>query len=206
VIFTSDNGPWLSYGDHAGRALPLREGKATMFDGGCREACIMRFPGKIPAGTVCSELAATIDILPTVARLLGAELPKDRIIDGRDIWPLMSGTRGAKTPHEAYYFYWGRQLQAIRSGTWKLHFPHAYPSLKDKPGLGGRPGPYVQKKIALELFDLRNDISETTNVAEEHPEVVARLQALAEKAREDLGDALTKRPGKNVREPGRLPP
>lgn len=205
VIFTSDNGPWLAYGDHGGCALPLREGKATMFDGGCREACIMRFPGKIPAGRVCNELAATIDILPTVARLAGVELPKDRIIDGRDIWPLMSGEPGAKTPHEAYYFYWGRELQAVRSGPWKLHFPHAYYCLKDQSGSGGNPSPIMQKKIGLELFNLDNDMAETTNVADANPEVVQRLQALAEQARDDLGDALTKRQGKNVRQPGRLP-
>ena len=204
VIFTSDNGPWLSYGDHAGCALPLREGKGTMFDGGCREACIMRWPGKIPAGGTCNELAATIDLLPTIAGLAGAELPKDRIIDGKNIWPLMSGRSGAKSPHEAYYFYWNRELQAVRSGQWKLHFPHEYRTLDGPPGSGGRPGTYKQVKIDLSLFDLNSDISETTNVADKHPEVVKRLQALAEQAREDLGDSNTGREGKNVRQPGRL--
>jgi arylsulfatase A len=221
VIFTSDNGPWLSYGEHGGRALPLREGKGTMFDGGCREACIMRWPGKIPAGSVCHEVAATIDVLPTIAGLVDVELPKDRIIDGKDIWPLMSGEPGAKSPHEAYYFYWGGHLQAVRSGKWKLHFPHGYRSLDGRPGgtaspaaggtaspaaggTGGKPVAYTQKKIGLALFDLDSDIGETTNVAEKHPEVVARLQALAEKARDDLGDLATKRKGKNVRQPGRL--
>lgn len=204
VIFTSDNGPWLSYGDHAGCALPLREGKGTMFDGGCREACIMRFPGKIPAGGVCHELAATIDVLPTIAALAGVELPKDRIIDGKNIWPLMSGVPNAKSPHEAYYFYWGGHLQAVRNGKWKLHFPHAYRSLKGEPGSGGKPGPYVQKKIGLALFDLVADIGETTNLVDQHPQVVKRLQALAEKARDDLGDSGTKRKGKNLRSPGRL--
>ena len=205
VIFTSDNGPWLSYGDHGGRALPLREGKGTMFDGGCREACIMRWPGKIPAGGVCDEVAATIDVLPTIASLAGVELPKDRIIDGKDIWPLMSGRPGAKSPHEAYYFYYGRNLQAVRSGRWKLHFPHGYRSLDGRPGgTGGKPVRYTQKKIGLALFDLVADIGETTDLADRHPEVVKRLQALAEKARDDLGDAATKRKGKNVRQPGRL--
>lgn len=205
VIFTSDNGPWLSYGDHGGCALPLREGKGTMFDGGCREACIMRWPGKIPAGSVCRELAATIDILPTVAGLLGVELPKDRIIDGKDIWPLMSGQPGAKSPHEAYYFYWGRELQAVRSGKWKLHFPHQYRTLVE-PGRGGQPGQYRQANIDLALFDLENDIGETTNLADKYPEVVERLKALAEQAREDLGDSATGRQGRNVREPGQLGP
>ena len=205
VIFTSDNGPWLSYGDHGGCALPLREGKGTMFDGGCREACIMRWPGKIPAGGVCDEVAATIDVLPTIASLAGVELPKDRIIDGKDIWPLMSGEPGAKSPHEAYYFYYGRDLQAVRSGRWKLHFPHGYRSLDGRPGgTGGKPVRYTQKRIGLALFDLVDDIGETTNLADQHPEVVQRLKALAEKARDDLGDSAMKRKGKNVRQPGRL--
>jgi arylsulfatase A-like enzyme len=204
VIFTSDNGPWLSYGDHAGSALPLREGKGTMFDGGCRVPCIMRWPGKIPAGRMCNELAATIDVLPTIAGLIGVELPKDRVIDGRDIWPLMEGRPGAKSPHEAYYCYWNRELQAVRSRQWKLHFPHDYRTLAGAPGSGGKPGPYRQAKIGAELFDLSNDIEEKVNLADKHPEVVRRLEALAEQAREDLGDSLTKRPGKNVREAGRV--
>ena len=203
VIFTSDNGPWLSYGDHGGCALPLREGKGTSWDGGHREACIMRWPGKIPAGSVCGELAATIDILPTLARLAGAELPKNRI-DGKDIWPLMSGDPNAKTPHESYCFYWSRHLQAIRSGKWKLHFPHKYRSLKDKPGSGGTPGPYIQRETGLALYDLENDVGETTDVASQHPDVVNRLQSLADEARKDIGDSATKQKGENVREPGRL--
>jgi len=205
VIFTADNGPWLSYGTHAGCALPLREGKGTMFDGGCREACIMRWPGRIPAGQVCRELAATIDVLPTIADILDVKLPAGRIIDGRSILPLLQGKPGAKTPHEAYYFYWGRSLQAVRSGNWKLHFPHAFRTLAGKPGgTGGMPVPYAQGKIGLALFDLENDIGETTNLAEKHPEIVQRLTALAEQARRDLGDQATGRKGKNVREPGRL--
>ncbi len=204
VIFTADNGPWLSYGDHAGSAGPLREGKGTMFDGGCRESCLMRWPGQIPAGSVCHELAGTIDVLPTVAKLVGAKLP-DHKIDGTDIWPLMSGQPGAKTPHEAYWFYWGRQLHAIRSGKWKLHFPHTYRTLNGRPGgTGGIPVKYDTGKIGLALFDLDSDIGETTNVADQHPEVVARLKKLAEQARADLGDSATKQKGSGVRAPGRL--
>jgi len=206
VIFTSDNGPWLSYGDHGGCALPLREGKGTSFEGGVREPCIMRWPGKIPAGTVCREMAATIDILPTVAGLVGVELPDDRIIDGKDIWPLISGQPGAKTPHEVYcYYYYATELHAVRSGPWKLHFPHRYRSLDGRPGgTGGMPVRYTMKRTGpgLELYNLETDIGETTNVADQHPEVVKRLEALAEKAREDLGDKLTKRKGKNVRPHG----
>jgi len=205
VIFISDNGPWLSYGDHGGCALPLREGKGTMFDGGCRVPCVMWWPGHIPADTSCKELAATIDILPTVAGLIGVELPKDRIIDGKDIRPLIEARPGAKSPHEVYYCYYMNGLQAIRTPKWKLHFPHGYQTLDGRPGgTDGKPVPYRRKKIGLVLFDLENDIGETTDVAAKHPDVVQRLQAVGEEARGDLGDSLTGRKGKNCREPGRL--
>jgi arylsulfatase A-like enzyme len=204
VIFTSDNGPWLSYGDHAGSAEPLREGKGTMFDGGCREPTVMWWPGKIPAGTVCREPAMTIDILPTVAHLCGAKLPAHKI-DGKNILPLITGEPNAQSPHEAYYFYYGRELQAVRMGKWKLHFPHGYRTMAGRPGgTSGKPNPYSQAKIGKELFDLENDIGETTNVADEHPEIVKRIEELANKMREDLGDSREKRQGKGVREPGRL--
>jgi arylsulfatase A-like enzyme len=203
VVFTSDNGPWLLYGNHAGSALPLREGKATTFDGGLREPCIMRWPGQIPAGTACHELAATMDLLPTFARLAGAELPRDRIIDGRDIWPLMSGQPGAKTPHEAYFYYWGKHLQAVRSGKWKLHLAHNYDH-PDPPGHDGNPGKYAKREISVALFDLETDIGETKDLAEQNPDVVARLQVLVEKCREDMGDSATGQQGNNAREPGQL--
>lgn len=204
VIFTSDNGPWLSYGNHAGSAGPLREGKGTSWDGGQREPCIMRWTGKIPAGSVCKEPAMTIDILPTLAKLAGAELPQPKI-DGLDIWPLMSAQPNAKSPQEAYYFYWGNELQGIRSGPWKLHFAHTYRSLDGKSGgRDGKPGPYVDKKTPLALYNLDTDIGETTNVADKHPDIVSRLQTLAEKAREELGDSATKQQGKGFRAPGKL--
>jgi len=203
VIFTSDNGPWLLYGDHAGQAKPLREGKGTVFEGGVRVPCIMRWPGSIPAGAVCGELATTMDLLPTLAKLAGAELPSDRLIDGRDIWSLISNPTSARTPHEAFFYYWGRALQAVRSGKWKLHLPHDYPH-PDPPGGAALPGKHVTQHIDLALYDLEADVGETTNLAERFPEVVQRLQALAERAREDLGDSATKREGKNVRPPGRL--
>jgi arylsulfatase A-like enzyme len=203
VVFTSDNGPWLLYGNHAGSALPLREGKATTFDGGLREPCIMRWPGTIPAGTACRELAATMDLLPTFANLAGAQVPSDRIIDGRDIWPLMSGQPGAKTPHEAYFYYWGKHLQAVRSGKWKLHLAHNYDH-PNPPGQDGKPGQYAKREIGVALFDLETDVGETKDLAEQHSEVVTRLQAIAEKCREDLGDSATGQQGTNTREPGRL--
>ena len=201
VIFTSDNGPWLSYGDHAGSAAPLREGKGTMFDGGCRESTLMWWPGTIPAGSECNTPAMTIDILPTVAELIGAKLP-DHKIDGKSIVNLLKGTN-AKSPHEAYYFYYGSQLQAVRMGKWKLHFPHGYRTMAGKPGgKDGIPTRYSQSKIGLALFDLEKDIGEKTDVKDQHPAVVNRIKTLADAIRADLGDRGAK--GKGQREPGRL--
>jgi len=208
VIFTSDNGPWLSYGNHAGSAEPLREGKGTCWEGGTREPCIMRWPGKIPAGKTSDAMLMTIDLLPTLAKLVGAELPKHRI-DGLDVWPVMAGEQNAKNPHEAYLSYYEQnQLQAVTSGDgrWKLQLPHTFRTLAGRPGgTNGVPARYEQVKIAEpELYDLEQDVRERTNVASEHPEIVKRMLALAEQAREDLGDSLTGRKGSGVREPGRL--
>ena len=204
VVFTTDNGPWLSYGDHAGSAEPLREGKGTMFDGGCRVPTVMWWPGRIPAGSVCRTPAMTIDILPTVAKLIGGKLPKHKI-DGKNIMPLIEGKKGAKSPQEAYYFYYGRQLQAVRSGKWKMHFPHGYRTLAGrKGGSGGRPVRYQQKRIGHALFNLEQDIGEHKDVKEEYPQVVKRLTALANKMRADLGDGRRRR-GTGARPPGRLP-
>ena len=180
VIFTTDNGPWLSYGDHAGSAKPLREGKATAWEGGVRVPCIMRWPEKIPPSTVCSEPAMTIDILPTVAQITGAKLPNHKI-DGKDIWPLMKGEKNAKSPHEAYYFYWGTNLHAVRKDKWSLHFPHSYRSLNGKPGTGGIPGKYQQKKTDTALFDLRMDISQKSDLSGKHLDIVKNLKALGKK-------------------------
>ncbi len=204
VIFTSDNGPWLSYGDHAGSAGRFREGKGTAFEGGVREPFIARWPGKIPAATVKPVPAMTIDLLPTIANLTGAELPKDRIIDGRNMWPLLSQQNAVTSPHDALYFYWGKELHAVRQGRWKLHLPHPYRHLEEA-GKDGRPGRETQQKIGLALFDLDNDPGESNNVANRHPEVIKELMKFVEQAREDLGDALTGREGRNVRPAGKLP-
>jgi arylsulfatase A-like enzyme len=203
VIFTSDNGPWLSYGNHAGSPGPLREGKGTAFEGGVRVPFVARWPGRIPKGAVGHRPAMTIDLLPTLAKLAGSPVSTERIIDGRDIWPLLTNQRGAKVPHEALYFYWGGELHAIRSGKWKLHLPHPYQSL-ELAGNDGVPGKYVSKTLELSLFDLDTDIGETKNVADRNPAVVKQLLDYAERAREDLGDTLTKRTGKNVRPAGRM--
>ena len=207
VIFTSDNGPWLSYGNHAGSAAPLREGKGTEFEGGIREPTLMWWPGKIPAGTTCDELGSTIDVLPTVAKLIGAKLP-DHKIDGEDIRPLMFAHPQARSPHEAFYCYYrGGQLQAIRDRQWKLHFPHSYRTLAGRAGgTQGKPVQYSQAKTNLELYDLKNDVGETTNLVDKHPEIVRRLQEFAAAGREDLGDRLNNRPGKGIRPAGKLQP
>ena len=203
VIFSSDNGPWLSYGDHAGSAGPLREGKGTTWEGGVRVPCVMRWPGRVPAGTVCTEPAMTIDILPTLVELAGAKGPRNTI-DGKSIRELVEGKAGAKSPHEAYFFWWDRELQAVRSGKWKLHFPHEYRTLAKGGGKGGRPAAYRKEATALALYDLSVDAGEKTDVAAKHPGVVKRLRKLADKAREELGDSATKTAGKGVREPGQV--
>ena len=201
VIFSSDNGPWLSYGDHAGSAGTLREGKATSFEGGIRVPFIARWLGKIPPGTVCREPALTIDLLPTLAGLAGAALPKHPI-DGLDIWPLLRGRPGAKSPHEALYFYWDDELQAVRSGPWKFHVAHEYHK-PDPPGGGGQPGHMTKPRTGAALFQLQLDPGETRDVSSQRPDVVRRLEGLLEKARRELGDSLQKREGNGVRKPGR---
>lgn len=208
VIFTSDNGPWLNYGNHAGSTGPLREGKGTTWEGGTRVPCIMRWPGKIPRGKTSDAMLMTIDLLPTIAKLTDAELPKHKI-DGLDVWSLITGAKSAKNPHDAYFFYYHQsQLQAVTSGDgqWKLYLPHEFRTLAGRPGgKDGIPAKYEQAKItAPELYDLKRDLSETKNVAAANPEMVQRLLAFAEQARADMGDTLTQRTGSGVREPGRV--
>ncbi len=203
VIYTSDNGPWLNFGNHAGSAYPLREGKGTMWEGGCRVPCIMRWAGQIPAGSITDKMAATIDLLPTIAAVTGAPLPK-KTIDGVNILPLLKGDQVAN-PRDHYFYYYGGELRAVSQGKWKLYFPHQSRSYVGvEPGKDGFPGPYANLSVGLELYDLENDISETNNVIDQHPEAVAQLKALAEKGREELGDRLTQTKGKGVREPGRI--
>jgi arylsulfatase A len=196
IVFSSDNGPWLSYGDHAGSAKPLREGKGSNFDGGFRVPCLMRWPARIPQGAVCREIAGTIDLLPTFAKLAGAPLP-DKVIDGKNISDLMFGQPDAKTPHDVFYHYdGGNRLMALRSGKWKLMFAQSYNS--PIPGNGGLPGKSQRKSIDLSLFDLESDVGETTNVADQHPEVVAQLEGYADRMRKDLGHGKETGPGRRA--------
>lgn len=209
VIFTSDNGPWLSYGDHAGSAGPLREGKGTCWEGGTRVTGIMKWPAKIPAGTTTDSMMMTIDILPTIAHVIDAKLPA-HTIDGLNCWPIVAGEPNAKNPHDFYAFYYEQnQLQAISSGDgrWKLQLPHKYRSIAGvtEKAQNGIPVLYKQQSIEQpELYDLYTDISESKNVAAEHPDEVARLQKHAQAIRAELGDSLMKQPkGSGTREPGK---
>ena len=186
VLFTSDNG---SYREQSNR--PLRGRKGRTDEGGMRVPCIVRWPGKIPAGSSSELVTSTIDLLPTFAGLAGAEVPGDRIIDGRDIWSILSGKPGAKSPHEVFCYYQMDQLQAVRSGRWKL-----FVKLKSKKRNWGKPeGPRP-----LKLFDLVADIHEDKDVKDKNPLVVKRLLSLVDKVRADLGDMESA--GKNQRPAG----
>ena len=215
VVFTSDNGPWLSYGNHAGSAGSLREGKGTTFEGGVRVPCLARLPGRIPAGTVSDEPLMTIDLLPSIARLTGEPLQVDqsgsclvagKAIDGHDRLELFCGAkRPADKPDTYLFYYHSGDLEAVRQGDWKLFFPHRYRTMQgQEPGRDGRPGRYAQQQIGLALFNLADDPGEQRDVAQQHPEEVARLEAIAEQARADLGDRLTKREGIGLRPAGQL--
>lgn len=205
VIFTSDNGPWLSYGDHAGRANPLREGKGTAMEGGQREPCIIYFPKKIKAGRTINTPMMAIDILPTIAEITGARLPKHKI-DGKSVWDIWTGASD-NSPHEAYYFYYHiNELHGVRYGNWKMYFPHKYRTLNGREGgKDGTPVAYEYNVIdEVELYDLSKDISETKNLASEYPEVVAKIKTLANEMREELGDALTGKEGTGNRVIGKV--
>lgn len=205
VIFTSDNGPWLNYGNHAGSTAGLREGKGTTFEGGQRVPCLMRWKGVIPEGTISHNLASAIDILPTLAAIADAPLPAHKI-DGVSLISLLKGDLDAN-PRENFYYYYGRNnLEAVRSGTWKLVFPHPGRTYEGfQPGNDGRAGK-VNGSYPFQggLYDLRRDPGERYDVSDSYPEIVAALEAVAREAREDLGDDLQGIEGKNRRDPGRL--
>ncbi len=223
VLFFSDNGPFLSYGNHAGSAAPLREGKLTSFEGGVRVPFIARWPGRVPAARVCDEPLTEMDLKPTVAAWLGAPAPAKKT-DGRDVSDLWFGKEGAVSPHEALVFYAGNELQAVRSGPWKLHFAHPYITVTGEPGRDGKPSNWENMKPAAitqsgiagiatrhgyqvaeqaeALYDLKADPGESRDVAAAHPEVVERLKKLAEPFRSQLGDSLRAVKGAEVRPAG----
>ncbi len=180
IFISSDNGPWISYGNHAGRT-PFREAKGTSFEGGTRNACIMKYPGAIKPGTGSNKMLCSVDIMPTITNLAGAELP-DNTIDGRNLWDLIINKPGAKNPHDYYPFSTGSSFEGVMTGDgkWKLHLPHRYRTLA-RAGKDGQPGKYQRKKIGLTLFDMENDPYETTNVIDKYPKVAQRLRKIAEK-------------------------
>jgi arylsulfatase A-like enzyme len=205
VIFTSDNGPWLNYGNHAGSSGGFREGKGTSYEGGQRVPCIMQWPGKVPAGRVSNKLLTTMDVLPTIARLTGAELPKAKI-DGVDFTELLKGNDNVTPRTEFLYYYRKNNLEAVRKHDWKLVFAHPGRTYEGVlPGHNGKPGPTTENNMfPKELFNLARDPSERYNVLEQNPEIAAELEKIAEAARADLGDDLTNHPGKNRRPIGSL--
>lgn len=205
VIFTSDNGPWLNFGNHAGTTGGLREGKGTSWEGGQRVPCIMRWPGVIPEGDICNKIACAIDILPTLASITGAPLP-DKKIDGVSLLPLLLGDKTASPRHNFYYYYQQNSLEGVQKDYWKLVLPHKGISYVGvEPGKDGWPGKTVNITITeAELYDLRRDPGERYNVSGVYPEIVKELQVIAEEARQDLGDDITKSPGANRRKAGSI--
>lgn len=187
IIFTSDNGPWWIKGDNGGHCHPLRSAKTSTYDGGLRVPFIIKAPGKVPAGTTCDLVTAGIDLMPTIAKLAGAKLPDDRVLDGIDISEIFHGTQ--KRLDRPYFFYQHQSLRAVRQGDWKLHLVHSKLD-RTKEGESWQrhvpqaDRPYIEE---LTLYNLKNDIREKTNVAKEHPEIVARLLKQIEFARQDIG-------------------
>jgi len=179
IVFTSDNGPWVNYGNHAG-TTPFREAKGTSFDGGTRSACIISYPGHLKAGSISEKSFCTIDLLPTICSITGVPLP-DSEIDGKNVWDLITGDPGAENPHDYYAFTTGSKLEAIMSGDgkWKLHLPHRYRSL-DSAANDGAAGKYIQLKIEHALFDMENDPLESTEVQDQYPEVFEQMKEFAE--------------------------
>jgi arylsulfatase A-like enzyme len=199
LIVTSDNGPWLLFGDHAGSSGGFKEGKQTTWEGGTRVPCLIRWPGKVAAGGVSGQLLTNMDILPTVVELTGAAPPKKKI-DGLSFAALLLG-KTDQGPRKVFYYYYDRNnLRAVRQGNWKLVLPHTSNAIaKGTPGKDGFPGRNATEEVGQGLYNLTLDPGEQFNVQELYPEMVRKLLALAEEARADLGDDLTQRAGKNVR-------
>jgi arylsulfatase A-like enzyme len=223
IVFISDNGPFLSYGEHAGSARPLREGKLTTFEGGVRVPCLVRWVGQVPANRVSNDPFMGIDWLPTLTEIVGGK-KSTRSIDGVSVKSLLLGESTAASSREALYFYSGTALQAVSKGPWKLHFPHPYITVAAEPGRGGKPSNFGKlvptsitqsgvegiatrhgyriEQLELSLFNLDNDPSEKNNVAQQNPDIVAQLSQLGEKARVDMGDSLREVKGMGLRQPG----
>jgi arylsulfatase len=205
VIFTTDNGPWLNYGNHAGSSGGLREGKTTSWEGGQRIPFIIKWPGNTPQGVICNKLSCAIDILPSIAEIVDAELPR-HTIDGISVTELWKGNFEAEPRKELYYYYGINHLNAVRKGNWKLVFPHTYRSYNALPGNDGFGGPRIPTVVdSLELYNMIRDPGEAYNVIDLYPEIVTELQAVAAKARKELGDLnVGMETGNGNREAGKL--
>ena len=224
IIFTNDNGPFLSYGTHAGQSGVLRGGKLTTFEGGVRVPMVARWPGTIPAGRTCITPIISIDLLPTFCHLAEAPLPH-KPIDGMNITEVLQGSANTVNRQTGLVFYAGSELQALRDGKWKIHFPHKYLVINGetrtdgKPAGFGRLAPqsisnsgiegiasrhgYVVRELPLSLYDLSTDISESKNIASDYPEIIEKLSALADRYRKNLGDSLHNKKGTQNRPVGR---
>ncbi|MGZ3754087.1 MAG: sulfatase family protein [Mucilaginibacter sp.] len=202
LIITSDNGPWLRFGDNAGSTGGLREGKGTAWDGGTRVPCIIRWPGKVEAGSVNSHLTVNMDLLPTIMALTNGPLPKNKI-DGLNFADLLLGKSKEDVRQVFYYYYDVNNLKAVRYKNWKLVLPHNSQSYDQIRGINGYPGNVDWPHIKMALYDLAHDPGETSDVQTLYPDIVTKIMQYVEEARDDLGDDLTHRKGKNVREPGK---
>lgn len=175
VMFTSDNGPWLSYGNHGGCTGGLREGKGTTFDGGQRVPFVVRMPGVIPAGKVSDQFLSALDITPTLVNLTRSQMPRMNKFDGQDTWGILTGEESS---HQPFYFVYNGIVEALRDGKWKCVAPHSYRIVKT-PGKDGLPGEQIVNggNISLALFDMEADPWESNDVSVQHPEIVEQMYA-----------------------------
>ena len=203
IVFTSDNGPWLNFGNHAGNTAGLREGKGTVFEGGQRVPTVISWPRVIKKSTISNSLTASIDVFPTITEIVKGKLP-EHIIDGVSILDILKGKKTTPRDH-FFYYYKTNRLEAVRKDHWKLILPHESRSYENVlPGMDGHGGKYSRITLDYSLYNLRRDPGERYNVIEKYPKIAQSLMDLAETARDDMGDNATGRKGKNTREPGRV--
>lgn len=185
VLFTSDNGPWLSYGNHAGTTGGLREGKGTTFEGGQRVPFIAWMPERIPGDKVCDRFCSGLDITPTLVKLTGSAMPRMNPFDGEDVWAVWTGS--GEQAHRPFFFVYNGKVEAVRDGKWKCVLPHAY-RIVTEPGKDGLPGVQLNEggHTGLALFDLEQDAQERNNVAETHPDIVKRLVGMMKEFQKEM--------------------
>ncbi len=199
VVFTSDNGPWLSKGADGGSALPLRGGKGSTWEGGVRVPALAWWPGKIAPGSVCDAVAGTIDLLPTCVSISGGKVPAEPVIDGRDLSPLLFG-KTKESQRDAHYYFASYNLQAVRQGPWKLAIATQNETMGKEAA--------ADAKVNPRLYNLDTEISEQTNLAAQHPDIVDKLQALATKIESEIGgkEPKARRPAGEATNPRTLYP